>query len=52
MNCIDLLEPFLLQFRTPIKELMKEEKETTMLEPPMITNDKQVEEVKMLSETK
>jgi hypothetical protein len=34
------------------KEPMKEEKETTMLEPPMITNDKQIEEVKMLSETK
>jgi hypothetical protein len=28
------------------------EKQTNMLEPPMTTNDKQVEEVKMLSETK
>jgi hypothetical protein len=52
MHYTDLFEPFLLQFGTPMKELMKEEKETTMLESPMITNDKQIEEVKMLSEKK
>jgi hypothetical protein len=35
-----------------MKEPMNEEKETTMLETSMLTNDKRVEEVKMLSETK
>lgn len=41
--------------RRKIEDIIKEE-ETTMLigkkEPPMITNDTQVEDVKMLSETK